>query len=106
MIDTVAETTHQSHKADADADIPHLNSFISGPGEKEGARFSTLLALENSKRENVRKSYCQHEGKQNHAFLGMMWQCSILWMTMWGSRDGFLDFSPGTNCPNSSKILI
>lgn len=47
MIDTIAETTHQSHKADADADIPHLNSFISGPRQKEGARFSTLLALEN-----------------------------------------------------------
>lgn len=35
----------QSHKADASADVPHLNCFISGSGEEEGARLSTLLAL-------------------------------------------------------------
>lgn len=39
-------TAHQSHKADANADIPHLNGFISGSREKEGARLSTLLALD------------------------------------------------------------
>lgn len=37
--------THQSHKADANADVPHLDCFIPGSREKEGARFSTLLAL-------------------------------------------------------------
>lgn len=42
-------STHQSHKADASADVPHLDRFISGAREKEGPGFSTLLALEKRK---------------------------------------------------------
>lgn len=40
-------TTHQSHKADANADVPHLNCFISGSRQKEGTWLSTLLTLQN-----------------------------------------------------------
>lgn len=36
---------HQCHKAHASANVPHLDGFVSGAREQEGAWFTTLLAL-------------------------------------------------------------
>lgn len=37
--------THQRHKAHANADIPHFDSFVSGARQKKRSRFPTLLSL-------------------------------------------------------------
>ncbi len=37
--------THQCHKAHANANIPHLDGFVSGARQQEGAWLTTLLGL-------------------------------------------------------------
>lgn len=44
---------HQRHKAHASADVPHLDGFVSGAREQEGAWFTALLALNETGRENI-----------------------------------------------------
>lgn len=47
---TDTSVTHQSHEADPNAHIPHLDRFISGAREQERPRFSTLLILSQRQR--------------------------------------------------------
>lgn len=46
---------HQCHKAHSSANIPHLDSFVSGAREEEGAWFTALLALKISVKNNETK---------------------------------------------------
>ena len=39
------KAAHQCHKAHANANIPHLDGFVSGARQQERARLTTLLGL-------------------------------------------------------------
>lgn len=44
---------HQCHKAQADANIPHLDGFVSGAGQQERARLTALLCLVKNNKEKT-----------------------------------------------------
>lgn len=52
---------HQCHKAHANANIPHLDGFVSGARQQEGAWLTALLGLVRHRKDRKKQTLMKYQ---------------------------------------------